>query len=135
MSVVVGYSPSPQGDAALDAAAAEARRRGTALVVAAHEYTDPDRGRRCATEPEVRDALGSGAGEGSAGLRFLSGEGQDIGDFLLRAAEEQGAELLVVGLRHKSPSGKLTIGASARRVVLESPCPVLAVKDKAAATA
>ena len=56
MSVVVGYSPSPQGDAALDAAAAEARRRGTALVVAAHEYTDPDRGRRCATEPEVRDA-------------------------------------------------------------------------------
>ena len=44
--------------------------------------------------------------------------------------EEIRAELVVIGLRRKSPIGKLNLGASARRVVLGAPCPVLAVKDE-----
>ncbi len=37
---------------------------------------------------------------------------------------------MVIGLRRKSPIGKLNLGASARRVVLGAPCPVLTVKDQ-----
>lgn len=43
--------------------------------------------------------------------------------------EEVAASLVVIGLRRKPPIGKLNLGASARRVVLGAPCPVLAVKD------
>lgn len=130
MSVVVGYSPSSQGDAALAAALKEARRRGAGLVVASHAFHDPEAGRTSADESEVQAAIAAAAG-GDEIPSFTVRRGQDleVGDFLLQVAEEEGAQLLVVGLRQKSRIGKLNIGAAARRVVLASPCPVLAVKD------
>lgn len=52
----------------------------------------------------------------------------DLSDELIRVAEETGAELLVIGLRRRSPIGKLIMGSVAQRVLLDAPCPVLAVK-------
>jgi nucleotide-binding universal stress UspA family protein len=47
---------------------------------------------------------------------------------LLKAMETDDAELLVVGIRHRSPVGKLLFGSVAQQVLLECPKPVLAVK-------
>ncbi|WP_259556710.1 universal stress protein [Brachybacterium sillae] len=58
----------------------------------------------------------------------MVGRGQDVGDLLLGIATQEQAELLIIGLRRKSPIGNLNLGASARRLVLAAPCPVLAVK-------
>lgn len=130
MTVVVGYSPSSQGRAALAAAVRRARRTGEGLVVASHQYHDPEQGLQAAGEPAVREALGEDAADLEVSVRL--GPEQDIGEFLLEIVEETSASLLVIGLRRKSPIGKLNLGASARRIVLSAPCPVLTVKDDAA---
>jgi nucleotide-binding universal stress UspA family protein len=57
-----------------------------------------------------------------------SSDQEDVGDFLLEVAGEVSATLLVIGLRRKSRIGKLNLGATARKVVMDAPCPVLAVK-------
>ena len=44
------------------------------------------------------------------------------------AAEECAADVIVVGVRHRTPVGKLLLGSVAQRVILDAPCPVLAVK-------
>jgi nucleotide-binding universal stress UspA family protein len=54
--------------------------------------------------------------------------GQEAPDDILDVAAELSAELIVIGLRQRSPVGKLLLGCSAQRVLLESTCPVLAVK-------
>ena len=56
--------------------------------------------------------------------------GVDAAEELLKAMEHDDAELLVVGVRQRSPVGKLLLGSVARQVLLECPKPVLAVKPE-----
>jgi nucleotide-binding universal stress UspA family protein len=54
--------------------------------------------------------------------------GHEAPDELLEAAAAHGAKLVVIGIRRRSPVGKLLLGSTAQRIILEAPCPVLAVK-------
>lgn len=128
MTIVVGYSPSGQGDAALGSAAREAGRTGGRLVIASHSYHDPERGPSVASDEQVRAALAAVDGSELEVEVRTGAEHEDIGEFLLAVAEDVAADLLVIGLRRKSRIGKLNLGASARRVVLGASCPVLTVK-------
>ncbi len=47
---------------------------------------------------------------------------------MLKTAESTNAEFIVIGLRRRSPVGKLLLGSNAQRVLLDAGCPVLAVK-------
>lgn len=51
---------------------------------------------------------------------------------LVEVAEEAGAEFIVIGLRRRTPVGKLILGSNAQPVLLDADCPVLAVKPPAA---
>lgn len=128
MTIVVGYTPSGQGRAALQAAVRSARRTGEELVVAYYEYGESEDGLAAPSEDDVRAALAEVDVEDLA-VTLRRRSMPDIGEFLLAVLEEVSASLLVIGLRRKSPIGKLNLGAAARRVVLGAPCPVLAVKD------
>ena len=51
----------------------------------------------------------------------------DLADQLLDVAQDTGVELIVIGLRRRTPAGKLILGSSAQRIMLEASCPVLTV--------
>ena len=126
MTVVVGYLATPEGEAALESGVAEARRRDARVVVvmsrrARHErHADVD-----AELDTLRDRLDD------ADVAYevrQPGRGNDVAADLVDTAVETDAELLVIGLRRRSPVGKLILGSNAQRILLDAPCPVLAVK-------
>ena len=49
---------------------------------------------------------------------------------LIVVAEETDASLIIIGLRRRTPVGKLILGSNAQRVLLDAPCDVLAVKAR-----
>ncbi|MBN8883321.1 nucleotide-binding universal stress UspA family protein [Salana multivorans] len=125
-AIVVGYLATPEGEAALEAAAVEAGRRGARVVVVASRRPSEDSASHDAAVERVRDRLDeSGLGYE---VRQLD-QGRDVAEDLIETAEESQAELIVIGLRRRSPVGKLILGSNAQRVLLDAPVPVLAVKS------
>ena len=128
---MVGYIPSPEGIAAFERAKDEALLRSGRLVVVntGHHgnYASP-----LFATPEDIDAIE--AELNAAGISHEMHQpttGLAAADEILRIAEEQDATLIVIGLRHRSPVGKLLLGSTAQQVLLDAPCAVLAVKAKA----
>ena len=126
MTVVVAHLSTPEGREALDTAAAEAVRRGTELVVVVGESTVSSEEAAAVRAEDLRRVEQSIEGTGAA-VRVEDGTG-DLADDLVTAAERTAAELIVIGLRRRSPVGKLILGSNAQRILLDAPCPVLAVK-------
>ena len=131
MSVVGGYVSTPEGEAALAVAMGEARSRDIPLIVVLSE-----RGHRSGTESaelqaqvdDVRRRLDE------AGISYdvrLTSRGRDVAEDIIAAAAGEGGVLIVIGLRRRSPVGKLLLGSNAQRILLDAPCPVLAVKPDA----
>lgn len=54
--------------------------------------------------------------------------GNDPAEDLISVAEQENADFIVIGLRRRSPVGKLILGSNAQRILLDASCPVLAVK-------
>lgn len=54
--------------------------------------------------------------------------GVEDGDAVLERLEKDEIDLLVIGVRRRSPVGKAFLGDVAQRLLLEAPVPVLAVK-------
>jgi nucleotide-binding universal stress UspA family protein len=128
--IVVGYSADPFGRAALEHGITEAKRRQTTLLVinstTGDSYADP----RFAREGEVHDVEER---LNNCGVEFELRQpvGVDAADELLKAMDRDDAELLVIGIRHRSPVGKLLLGSVSQQLLLECPKPVLAVKPDA----
>ncbi|MCD4534090.1 universal stress protein [Nocardioides sp. cx-169] len=127
MTVVVGYIPNKYGEAALEAGITEVRRRGGDLVVVNASRGDALVDQKYLGEAGVADLERRLVGAAvPASVRH--GLGSDVADAIIDAATEMGAELVVIGVRRRSPVGKMLMGSVAQRVLLDAPCDVLAVK-------
>ena len=128
MTVLVGYLPTPEGEAAFAAGLDEAQRRGEGVLL----LNSPRSGALVspAVAPgEVVEELHRRARERGTALEVRQGghEG-DSAEEVLRVADEVDASVVVIGLRRRTPVGKLIMGSSAQRILLEAERPVLAVK-------
>ena len=128
MSIIVGWTPTPEGEAALDHALAEARAHKTRLVVVNVSASSDPSASTFADEHELtaaRQALES------SGVRYTLRQlvrGRDAAAEIVGLAREEHAEFIVIGLRHRSPVGKLLLGSNSQSILLDAPCPVVAVK-------
>jgi len=130
MSVVVGYVATPEGRAALRHAVRECLLRNTDLVVISSNRGGRDLGGADAVRYEEELAEVRAQLERD-GVRFQIRQlvrGKDPAEDLIAVAEEIKADFIVIGLRRRTPVGKLILGSNAQRILLEAPCPVLAVK-------
>ncbi len=130
MTIVVGYVPRAEGRAALRRAAEEALLRSTRLVVInSHRGgSGQDEVDAAEHERELADVRRQLDAEGVAHEVRQLVRGMDPAEDLIAVATETGADFIVIGLRRRSPVGKLILGSNAQRILLEAPCPVLAVK-------
>jgi nucleotide-binding universal stress UspA family protein len=129
VAIIVGYVPTPEGIAALDTAIEEAQLRGQRLVVVnssrGESLVDP----RFASDAEWHSVDRRLADSGVEHELTQLVESKDAADQILDLAKELNAELIVIGLRRRSPVGKLIMGSQAQTILLEAECPVLAVKN------
>ena len=132
MTVLVGYVPTSLGEATLRAGVEEARRRAEPLVVVNMSrddvLVDAHRAKADDLARVERDIAELGVDVEIVRIE----EGGDPADALVHAAEERSASVIVIGLRHRSPVGKLIMGSSAQRILLDARCAVLAVKEDSA---
>lgn len=128
MSVVVGYVPTPEGEAALEHAVREAANRATRLVVVNTSRGDSLVDRRYAQDEQLGALEKRVADAGVEHVLLHAITGRDAAQEILDVAAEHRADLLVLGLRRRTPVGKLIMGSTAQRILLDAPCPVIAVK-------
>ena len=127
-TIVAGYIPTPEGVAALERAKTESLLRGARLVVVntgeSGNYANPS----LATPPDLEASDAELAEAGVEHVVLQPTGGLAAAEEILRIAVEQDAGLIVIGLRRRSPVGKLFMGSTAQQILLDAPCAVLAVK-------
>jgi len=129
MAVVVGFIDNPEGRTALDLAIEEAERRDSRLIVV-HSM----RGGAKTKEGEylsyqkALDALASELNE--RGIDHEIHEyvrDQTPAEDLIQAVDKFDAEVLVIGYRRRTATGKALLGSHAQDVLMNATVPVLAV--------
>ena len=128
MTILVAYVARPEGQAALDKAIEIATRRGERLVVV---NAGPG-GRQ--EDPSIVNGYEAERVEERLATLPIEAEFKQFvrGKSTIEEIEEMVAALqvsvLVIGLRKRSPVGKLLLGSMAQEILLNVDCPVLAVK-------
>ena len=128
MTIVVGFSATAPGRAALTTAVTEAQLRRQPLLVInssrGDAYADPSFAQQ-ADWDWVQATLDEAEVEFSVRQEL---RGKDPSEEILEVIVETGATLCVIGLRRRSQVGKMLLGSNAHRILMESPCPVLSVR-------
>jgi len=129
MAIVVGFIDNPEGRQALDLAVAEAERRQANLVVV-HSMRGGThtKGDEYLASRDALERLGSELAE--RGIDHEIREyvrDQSPAEDLVEAVEEFKAELLVIGYKKRTATGKALLGSHAQDVLMMATVPVLAV--------
>jgi nucleotide-binding universal stress UspA family protein len=127
MTIAVAYRPDDFGRAALDWAAAEARTRGESLLLNHVHWVPPRLDTGHAKGRHVQDITEALARD-NVPYELRQVEGENVASTVLFEAEQASASLVVIGVRPRSPVGKILMGSVAQQILLDSAVPVVAVK-------
>lgn len=127
--IVVGYVASGEGEAAVRQGIIEAKLRGCQLVVVYSDHGAQLDSQTAVQRTEALDRVHNllHSTDVEHDLRHLV-RGQDPVSDVLDVARELNADMVVIGIRRRTPVGKLVLGSNSQAILLESPIPVLAVK-------
>jgi nucleotide-binding universal stress UspA family protein len=126
MTVVIGYVRTAEGEAAL-AAALEQLHEGERLVVV-NKPEPAELGDEFSAEQDS-DALHNNLAELGIDAEVVNLYADDEpADLIVEQATVHEARLVVIGLRKRSPVGKILLGSTAQAVLFNAPCPVLSVR-------
>ncbi|MFD1214314.1 universal stress protein [Arthrobacter sp. GCM10027362] len=129
MTILVAYVPRPEGRAAVDKGIELAKASGEKLlVINAGAGVGPLQSSSIAdtTDIENLEAKLRSSGADAEFRQYV--RGNTPAEEVLDIAEAENASLIVLGLRKRSPVGKLIMGSVAQTILLQATCPVLAVK-------
>jgi nucleotide-binding universal stress UspA family protein len=131
MSILLAYIHTPEGDAALSAAIDEARRRGTKadVVTVTRPVAETDTSMSTEQRLDAVTAVFEAAGV-EVEIHQLPA-GTDRAGGILSVVEETSPDLVVIGMRRRSPVGELLVGSTSQRIMRLAECPVLLVKAPA----
>lgn len=113
MSIILVGADTAAGRAARDFAVEEARRRNVNLIVFPVDGSTPD-----LSEFDLE----------GVSLEAADGRSKDAVGDLIDATNRAEVEAVVVGVKRRSPAGKIFLGSSAQRIILEAAVPVISVK-------
>lgn len=126
--ILLAYVPSATSEAALAYAVREAERRdGSLLVLASERAPDPRKARGVTDHRPLQERLEE------TGLEFelrTVPRRDDPADDILDAVEHDDVSLVVLGIRKRTPIGKILLGSTSQRVAIEAPVPVVLVKPE-----
>lgn len=126
--ILLAYVPSATSEAAFDFAVEEAERRDASLLVLASERApDPRKARGVTDQRPLQERLEE------TGLGFelrTVPKRDDPADDILDAVEHDDVDLVILGIRKRTPIGKILLGSTSQRVAMESPVPVVMVKPE-----
>jgi nucleotide-binding universal stress UspA family protein len=129
--IVIGFIDTPEGHAAVDTAIAEARLRGSELVVlhsmvgGTHETGD-----EYVSSAEAIEAVKARlADEGVEHCTHEYVRGNTPAQDIMQAVEDHDADLIVIGIRKRSTTGKILLGSNALDILHDTKVPVLCVKS------
>lgn len=130
MKILVGYDGSNSAKEALS----QARRHAKAFGASVHVVTSMARGTQAQHEEieEAQKGLEYAQSlfqdDGIACETHLLIRGFTPGEDLVRFADENQVDEIVVGIKRRSKVGKLLMGSTAQFVILQATCPVVTVK-------
>jgi nucleotide-binding universal stress UspA family protein len=134
MSIVVGYIDTPEGNAALDHAVAEAKLRGERFVV----FHSAVGGSGQSSEEALANAEAIEAVEErleAEGLDYSTHDyvrGNTPAQDVMAAVRDHGGTMIVIGIRTRSATGKLLLGSNTLDILHDTTVPVLCVKASSA---
>ena len=127
-TIVVGYLPTDEGLAAFRQAKKWAVASSARLVVLNTGRNGDYSHANFATAQDI-DAIDAELREANIDHAVLQPtDGKGAAEAILTTATAESADLIVIGLRRRSPAGKLITGSTAQQILLDADCPVLAVK-------
>lgn len=131
MRIVAGFLRSPEGRAALRRAIDETKLRDNAELLVVHSMRGGERDEleQVLTYREEFEQLERDLNDEGVNYRLVEyARGNAPSEDLLQAAKDEDADLIVIGVRRRSPVGKLVLGSNAQDILLHADCAVLSVK-------